>query len=145
MTIRHRSIRTALLSLCLALLASPAMAQFDRSQVSGRVKDSQGGLVPGATVTVTNQQTRQSTTAVTDETGFYTFPNLASGKYTITTELQGFKKVVRPDVTLDAAASITLDFTLETGALTESVTVTADTPIVTTDTSLRKTIESKDI
>ena len=83
--------------------------------------------------------------AVTDETGFYTLPNLTSGKYNITAELQGFKKVVRPDVTLDAAASVTMDFTLEAGAVTESVTVTADTPIITADTSLRKTIESKDI
>ncbi|HET7697548.1 MAG TPA: carboxypeptidase regulatory-like domain-containing protein [Vicinamibacterales bacterium] len=145
MTARLRCIRTALLALCVALVAAPAIAQFDRSQVSGRVKDSQGGLVPGATVTVTNQATQLTTTAVTDQTGFYTFPNLTSGKYTISTELQGFKKVVRPDVTLDAAASVTIDFTLETGALTESVTVTADSPVLQTDTSMRKTIESKDI
>jgi hypothetical protein len=145
LSIRSASLRSALLALCFALLASPAMAQFDRSQISGRVKDAQGGLVPGATVTATNQQTRQSATAVTDGTGFFTFPNLASGTYTLTTELQGFKKAVRPDVALDAAASVSIDFTLETGAVTESVTVTADSPVLTTDTSLRKTIESKDI
>jgi hypothetical protein len=145
MTFSIRSARFVLLSLCFALMASPAAAQFDRTQVSGTVKDAQGGVVPGATVSVTNLQTQLTATAVTDASGFFTFPNLTSGKYTISTELQGFKKAVRPDVTLDAAASVTIDFTLEAGALTESVTVTADTPILQTDTSLRKTIESKDI
>ena len=140
-----RVFRSALLLLCFALAATPAMAQFDRSQLAGRVKDSQGGLVPGATVVVTNQQTQINSTAVTDEAGFYAFPNLTPGKYTVATELQGFKKSVRPDVQLDAAASVTIDVTLETGALSESVTVTADSPLLQTDTSLRKTIESKDI
>src|SRR5687767_9020973 len=131
-----RVARCALLGLCFALVASTAAAQFDRSQVSGRVKDAQGGVVPGATVVVTSQQTQQSWTAVTDQTGFYTFANLAPGRYNISTELQGFKKALRPDVQLDAAASVTLDVILETGALTESVTVTADTPILQTDTAL---------
>lgn len=145
--IRHvrNTARCALLGLCFTFVASTAAAQFDRSQVSGRVKDSQGGVVPGATVVATNQQTQLSSTVVTDQTGFYTFPNLSPGRYTFTTELQGFKKAVRPDVPLDAAASVTLDVVLETGALTESVTVTADTPVLQTDVALRKTIESKDI
>jgi hypothetical protein len=142
---RNGTIRSALLLLCLAATASPAMAQFDRTQISGTVKDAQGGVVPGATVSLTNRQTQITSTAVTDASGFYNFPNLASGKYDITTELQGFKKVLRPNVTLDAAGAITMDFTLEAGAVTESVTVTADTPILTTDTALRKTIESRDI
>src|SRR3990170_2580546 len=115
MTQSIRATRSILLLLCFALMASPAAAQFDRSQVSGRVKDAQGGLVPGATVVATNLQTQLSSTAVTDETGFYTFPNLPPGRYSVTTELQGFKKAVRDEVPLDAAASITLDFTLEAG------------------------------
>jgi hypothetical protein len=141
----RRAVRCALLGLCFALVASTAAAQFDRSQVSGRVKDPQGAVVPGATVVVTNQQTQLSWTAVTDQTGFFTFPNLSSGTYTISSELQGFKKSVRPDVVLDAASSVSIDFTLETGALTESVTVTAATPVLQTETGLRKTIESRDI
>jgi hypothetical protein len=129
----------------LLLVAATAAAQFDRGQISGRVKDSQGGVVPGATVTVTNIQTQIQSTAVSDGTGFYTFPNLTAGKYTVSAELQGFKKAVRENVTLDAAGSLTMDFTLEAGALSESVTVTAEAAPLQTDVALRKTIESKDI
>src|SRR5215471_17753530 len=127
------------------LAAVPAAAQFDRGQISGRVKDAQGGVVPGATVTAVNQQTKLSWNAVTDGTGFYTFPNLPAGKYNVETELQGFKKSLRQDVQLDAAGSVTLDFALETGAVTEAVTVTAESPLLQSDAALRKTIESKDI
>src|SRR3954470_15567515 len=146
MSLSHwRTGSRAPLALWCVLLAHTAYAQFDRSQLSGRVKDAQGGLVPGATVVVTNQQTQLNWTAVSDQTGFYTFPNLPPGKYNVATELQGFKKALQKDVPLDAAASVTLDFTLETGSLTESVTVTADSPVLQSDVALRKTIESKDI
>ena len=108
------------------LVAATAAAQFDRGQISGRVRDAQGAVVPGATVLVTNNQTQIQWTAVSDGTGFYTFPNLSAGQYTVSSELQGFKKALRQDVQLDAAGSLTLDFTLETGAVTEEVTVTAE-------------------
>jgi hypothetical protein len=123
----------------------PAFAQFDRGQISGRVKDAQGALVPGATVTAVNQQTKLTWNAITDATGFYTFPNLPAGRYNVETELQGFKKSLRQDVQLDAAGSVTLDFALETGTVSEAVTVTAESPVLQSDTALRKTIESKDI
>src|SRR5215510_15192971 len=127
------------------LLTASAFAQFDRGQISGRVKDAQGGVVPGATVTAVNQQTQLSWNVNTDATGFYTFANLPAGKYNVTAELQGFKKALRQDVQLDAAGSLGLDFALETGAVTEAVTVTAESPRLQSDVALRKTIESKDI
>src|SRR3954454_6739617 len=130
---------------CVLLTALPAAAQFDRGQISGTVKDAQGAVVPGATVTVTNTQTQITQNTVTDSSGFYTVPNLAPGRYDVSAELEGFKKAVRSGVQLDAASAQTLEFALATGALTESVTVTADTSALQTDTGLRKTIESKDI
>ena len=125
-------------------LASPAFAQLDRGQISGTIKDESGAIVPGATVTATNLQTQAPRTTVTDGSGFYTFPNLTPGRYTVTAELQGFRKIVRENVQLDALAAMNLDFTLQTGALTESVTVSADTPLQT-DATIRKTVEAKDI
>ncbi len=144
----HRVIRLAgicLLAFAWVLVAAPARAQFDRGQISGTVKDAQGGVVPGATVTVTNTQTQIVTTTVTDSSGYFTAPNLAPGRYDVSAELEGFKKAVRSGVQLDAASAQTIEFSLATGALTESVTVTANAAALQTDTGLRKTIESKDI
>ena len=73
------------------------------------------------------------------------FPNLLPGKCDIAAELQGFKKNNRTGVQLDAAASLTMDFGLETGALTEEVTVTAEASLLQTDVAVRKTVEAKDI
>lgn len=127
------------------MCAAPAFAQFDRGTISGTITDQQGGVVPGVTVTVTNTATRQSRTAVTDGTGYYTLPLLEPSQYDITVELDGFKKVTRQGVQLDAGASIRLDFSLEPGAMTEEVTVTAEAPALQTDVAIRKTVEAKDI
>jgi hypothetical protein len=125
--------------------ALPAYAQLDRGTISGTVKDSQGGVVPGVTVTVTNTANQQSRTTVTDGSGFYTFPNLQPGRYDVSAELQGFKKANRTGVQLDAAGAISLEFALDPGALTEEVTVTAEASILQTDVAVRKTVEAKDI
>jgi hypothetical protein len=127
------------------LTALPAAAQFDRGQISGTVKDAQGGVVPGVTVSATHLETQQARTTVTDSGGFFTFPNLPPGKYDVSAELQGFKKALRQNVTLDAASSQTLNFALETGAITEAVTVTAEATPLQTDVAVRKTVEAKDI
>ena len=133
-------------ALALTLVASmPAFAQFERGAISGTIKDAQGGVMPGVTVNVTNQQNQQAATAVTDDSGFYTFPNLQPGRYNMSAELQGFKKLNRQDVQLDAGSSMNVDFALQTGELTEEVTVTAEAAPLQTDVALRKTVESKDI
>jgi hypothetical protein len=127
------------------LCSTPAFAQFDRGQISGVVKDDTGGVVPGATVTATQVGTQAARTTVTDGSGFYTFANLPAGRYDISAELQGFKKAVKEAVQLDAAGALTMDFSLSTGAISESVTVTAEQTLLQTDVALRKTVESKDI
>ena len=110
----------------LLLAPPPAQAQFERSQISGVVKDSTGGVLPGVTVTATDLQTQTARTTVSDGTGYYTFPNLQPGRYDVSAELTGFKKQVQSNVQLDAAGSLTLELTLETGNMTEAVTVTAE-------------------
>ena len=100
-----------LLALAWVLVAAaPAAAQFDRGQISGTVKDAQGGVVPGASVVVTNTQTQITRNTVTDSSGFFTVPNLAPGRYDVGAELEGFKKALRTGVQLDAASALTLDF-----------------------------------
>ncbi|HTV00025.1 MAG TPA: carboxypeptidase regulatory-like domain-containing protein [Luteitalea sp.] len=129
----------------LLLAGTPAFAQFERSRVAGTIRDQQGGVMPGVSVTATNQATNQAESSVTDESGFYSFGTLLPGQYTISAELQGFKKATRASVQLDAAGAITVDFTLETGNLSEEVTVTAEAAQLQTDVALRKTVEAKDI
>ena len=102
-------------------------------------------MVPGVTVTATSVQTQTPTVAVTDATGFYTFPNLRPGQYVVNAELEGFKKIVRENLQLDAGGALVIDFALETGAITEQVTVTAETPLLQSDVAIRKVVDSKDI
>ncbi len=124
---------------------TPAFAQFDRGTISGVVKDDTGGVVPGVTVTATQVSTQTPRETVTDGSGFYTFPNLAPGRYNLSAELQGFKKSLREAVQLDATAAVTIDFALSAGAITESVTVTAEQTLLQSDVTLRKTVDSKDM
>ena len=129
----------------IAITAMPAFAQFDRGQLTGVVKDQSGGVVPGATVTVINVQTRLPRTAVTDATGYYIFTALSPGAYNVEVELTGFKKWTQTNVKLDAAAKVSLDVMLDTGIVSEMVTVEGRTTPLQFDTQNRKTIESKDI
>jgi hypothetical protein len=145
-SLKRRGAVVAASAVALLLAAAPqAFAQFERAQVSGTVKDEQGAVVPGVTVTAQNLGTQETRTVVSDGSGFYTFANLTPGRYTFTTELQGFKKSLRENVQVDAAGALTLDFALAAGQLTETVTVTAEAAPLQTDVAVRKTIESKDI
>src|SRR5438132_12841461 len=99
-------LRAALLAAALVAIAGPALAQFERGQIAGIVKDQTGGVIPGASVTATNVQTRLSNTTVTDATGYYVFTSLLPGAYDIDVELQGFRKWTKTGVRLDAAGKL---------------------------------------
>jgi carboxypeptidase family protein len=128
-----------------ALAAAPASAQGDRGQIAGFVRDQTGGVIPGATVTIKELQTARVRTGVTDATGYYVFPSLSPAVYELQVELEGFKKWIKTNVRLDASSSISLDTTLQTGTIDESITVVAAVTPLQTDVALRKTIEAKDI
>jgi Carboxypeptidase regulatory-like domain len=123
----------------------PAIAQIDRAQIAGFVKDQSSGVVPGATVTATHGQTGLTRTTVTDGNGYYVLPSIPPGVYEIAVELQGFKRWVKTGVTVDAASAAAIDVTLETGAISEMITVTSQATPLQTDVAVRKTIEAKDI
>ncbi|PYQ09121.1 MAG: TonB-dependent receptor [Acidobacteria bacterium] len=134
------------LTLGLVLLALPALAQFDRGQVSGFVRDEQGGFVPGATVKVTNQQTRLEHTYTTDNSGYYIAPALLPGVYEVAVELSGFKKFVKTSVKVDATSKVQVDATLSPGGMQEAVTVVGEaTPLQSSTAQVSKTIEAKAI
>jgi hypothetical protein len=134
------------LTLVFGLLALPALAQFDRGQVSGFVRDEQGGVIPGAAVKITNQQTRLEHAYTTDSSGYYVAPLLPPGIYDVSVELSGFKKFVKTSVKVDAASKVQVDATLAPGGLQEAVTVVAEaTPLQTNTGQVTKTIEAKQI
>ena len=89
--------------------------------------------MPGVTVTITEVNTNIAYTAVTNESGNYTFSNLKDGKYRVGAELSGFKRVIRDGVDVPVNATVRVDLKLEVGAIEESVTVVGESPLLQTD------------
>ncbi len=119
-------------ALVLALVSSPVAAQ-STATLQGLVTDEQGALMPGASIVVSSQATGVSRTAVTDAAGQYLVASLAPGLYRVEAQLSGFKTLVK-EVELAVARTVTLDFQLAVGTLTEAVSVVAETPIIESST-----------
>jgi hypothetical protein len=119
------------------LLATPAtgLAQGNPTgTLTGVVADPSGAVLPGVTVVARGSQTGLTQQTVTNEVGEWRIPGLPVGVYEITFELDGFRRLVRSLVTVDAGSVRSLEVALEVGALTESVTVAADAPLLTSTT-----------
>src|SRR5436190_199793 len=102
---------------------SAAIAQTGSSNITGSVRDVNGAVVPGATVTAKNEATGVTNTQTTTDSGLYSFSSLPVGNYTITIEKQGFKTLQKTNNTLQVGEPLTVDGSLEVGAVTETVTV----------------------
>jgi Carboxypeptidase regulatory-like domain/TonB-dependent Receptor Plug Domain len=131
---------SALFAVVSLLAASPVVAQEFRATVKGQVTDQSRGAVPGATVTVLNQETNETATAVSNAEGAYTIPFLRPGLYTLTAELTGFQKHVRKDMRLEVGQSALVNVQLAVGGLTEQMTVTAESPLLETGKADRGTV-----
>jgi len=116
------SLRTILCGLIICLFAASASAQF-RASVQGSVADPTGAVVPGATVTLTSNETNKTQQTTTSDEGFYRFTGLAPGRYSISAEQSGFKKQVLENIAVSAEETQGINLTLETGAVAETVTV----------------------
>lgn len=110
-------------------------AQGERGTFNGSVTDSTGALIPNASVRATNLGTNIETSTTTTDAGVYRLPYLPPGAYKFTVSAPGFKTLVRDNVTLAVAQTLTVDFTLEVGQASEQVTVTAETPALETGTA----------
>jgi hypothetical protein len=130
-------VRGMVMVLCCALLlAGMAAAQSaDSATVLGTVKDGQGGVLPGVTVTAKNIETGLTRLEVTIENGVYQIRALPPGKYEFTVELTGFQTTMRKGVVLTIGAEATIDFTMPIGGVSETVIVEANAPIVDTSSS----------
>jgi hypothetical protein len=109
-------------------------AQDTRGNISGTVTDPQAAVIAGAAVSVTNTGTSTTTRLTTNASGYYEAPLLLPGDYSITVESAGFKKSVRSGLTLGLSEQLQINIQLEVGGTTESVTVTAEAPMLDTST-----------
>ena len=128
----NASTRLLLRMLLVLLLLTPMalLAQGTAATVSGFVTDSTGAKIPGATVTYTNTATGVSGTAVTNGAGLYRISGLQPGTYKSTATIKGFKTEERDGIDLQVEAQILLDFTLNVGAVSDTVTVEASATVL---------------
>ncbi len=120
--------------LVLASLPALLAAQDTRGNINGTVTDTQGAAVVGANVTITNTGTTTVTKLVTNPSGYYEAPLLLPGNYSVTVEFSGFKKSIRSGITLGIGDQLKIDVALEVGGTAESVTVSAEAPMLDTST-----------
>lgn len=124
----------------LVLLCTALTAQEFRTTISGHVVDSSGGAIPNVRVEALNKGTNESTVGTTDPSGAYTIPLLRPGSYKVTATVNGFKTFIQDNVTVEAAKALGIDITMEVGAVTERVEVTAEALALETQTATRSGI-----
>jgi hypothetical protein len=127
---------SCVLCVVLAPAALRAQSQATTGEVNGRITDEQGGVLPGATITLTNPATGYNRTATTGVEGFYDVPLLPPGSYDVTYEMSGLKPAKRR-AAVTVGATVTLNVTLGVGGVQEEVTVVSDSPLVETSSSIR--------
>ena len=129
-------LRRSVAVLAMLLIApAGAWAQLTTGTITGVVRDSSGGVVPGATVVVTNDDTGAARSVVTDNEGRYETPNLPVGNYSLRGSLQGFQTTNRTGINLTVGRTAVVDLELKVGDMTESVVVTGEAGLVETRTA----------
>src|ERR1051326_9120004 len=124
----------AVLALALFPL-TPSRAQENTATITGQVLDASGAGIPGAKVVAHNVQTGLERTVTTGDTATFTLPLLPIGTYDVTAEKEGFKRSIQQGVVLQLDERARVDFQLQIGSAAESIQVTAEVPLVQTDTS----------
>ena len=124
-----RTLSAFVLSLMIGT-AAVAQSTANNGTIEGTVKDDQGALLPGVTVTVTNIDTNDQRVVVTNEAGLYRAPLLSLGTYRVSASLQGFKGFEQTGITLRSGQTAVIDIQLGVGVISETITVTADSPLI---------------
>jgi len=121
----------------------PVLSQLNSVSINGGVTDPTGAVIPGVTVTVTDVEHGVSINLLTDEAGQYLAPSLTPGTYSVRAELSGFQTVERKNIVVGVGQGIRLDLQLQTGAQTETVTVSESVPPVDTSNEvISNTVET---
>ena len=139
-----RSSFILLLALALAPAAVTGQA-LQTGDIRGRAMDGSGAVLPGVTVTLTSPVLITPKTATTDPQGGYTFPALTPGTYAVTFELTGFRKFSRTAVEVAVGRTLTVDATMEVGAMTENITVEGTPNVDVTKTNLATNLDTSQL
>ena len=123
-------LRVLMFCALVAAFAAPALAQIDQGRLTGTVTDTQGGVLPGVTVTAKSPALIGTRSVVSEADGKYSLPALPSGEYELTFELGGFQPFTRGNLKLGLGQILTVDAQLRVAALQETVTVSAVSPVV---------------
>jgi hypothetical protein len=130
-----KTLNTLIVFAGLSLIAPAARAQLDFGSITGFVKDPSGAVVPKAKVTITNEATQQDRSVTSNDSGYYVVTNLIPGSYTISAELQGFKKSISEHNQLQPNSTLSVDLALAVGTANERVEVTADLAVLQTESA----------
>jgi Carboxypeptidase regulatory-like domain/TonB dependent receptor len=131
-----RGLRTLGLVLTVLLLSCPSVeAQSTYGSITGSITDPSGAVVPDAQVTLTNLGTKETRTQSSGADGLYNFVDLIPGRYRLDVEKQGFQHSVRPEVVVEVQQAVRIDVVMQLGAVAQTVEVTAQTPLLDTQTS----------
>jgi len=138
-TVKRSGALTGLIAAAATLLltvAVTATAQQNTGTILGVVKDSSGAVVPGASITILNEETSLTRTVITGENGAFRAPALPVGRYTVRVELAGFRAQAQRGLVLEVAQELVVNPTLEVGAVPqEEVVVSGEAPLVNTTSS----------
>ena len=121
-------------------VAGPGAAQTTTGSILGDITDPSGAVLPGVTVRVTSSTTGVTRETVTNAVGAYRFAGLQPAEYAVTVTLDGFRAATRLGVVLPVLGEIKIDFRMEVGQVTESITVTGETPLVQPTAHVTQTV-----
>jgi hypothetical protein len=129
----------------LTLAGGLALAQETRAIVTGTVTDPQGAVVPNAKVELKNVETNVATTIASNDSGFYSSPPINPGQYTMSVSAAGFKTSLRSNIELRVGDRLALDFQMQVGGVSETVSVVAEAPLLETSSATQSSTINRDL
>ena len=121
--------------LCLFVLAPALSAQMDRGTIKGQITDTTGAVIPGAQIQIIKVDTNTTVQVASDDQGLYNVPNLPTGAYRVEVTMQGFKSAVGGPIDVQPTVQTQLNFKLEVGTVSQTVTVSAEAPLLDVSTT----------
>jgi hypothetical protein len=126
---------TALVPVIVVLISTPAATQSFYGSLISVTQDAQGGVIPGATVVLTNTATNERREGVSSEDGTYRFVNLVPGTYRLEVELPGFQRYLRDQIVVNVQSTPRIEVTLQLGSLEETIAVVGEAPLLQTESA----------